>query len=96
MTQLQSKQHAHELIERMAPSQVAAVVSLLETMLDPVAHAMAHASPDDEPESEEERQSVAASQAWFKQHPGEGIPFSEILSEFGLAPEDSNKVREPA
>ena len=31
------KQHAHELIDRMAPGQVSAVVNLLEIMLDPLA-----------------------------------------------------------
>jgi len=30
------KQHAHELIDCMAPGQIAAVVSLLEVMLDPL------------------------------------------------------------
>jgi hypothetical protein len=34
---IDEKQHAHELIDRMAPGQVAAVVSLLEIMLDPLA-----------------------------------------------------------
>ncbi len=37
------KQQAHELIERLAPSQVSAVVSLLQAMLDPVARAIADA-----------------------------------------------------
>jgi hypothetical protein len=37
------KQQAHELIERLAPSQVSAVVGLLQAMLDPVARAIANA-----------------------------------------------------
>ena len=45
------KQHAHELIDRMAPGQVAAVVSLLEIMLDPLARTLASAPYDDEPVS---------------------------------------------
>jgi len=69
----------------MAASQVAAVVSLLETMLDPVSRAIANAPFDDEPESEEERQAVAASKAWMAEHPGEGIPEEDVLSEFGLS-----------
>ena len=79
-----SKQHAHELIDRMAPRQVSAVVNLLETMLetelDPVSHAIANAPIDDEPETEDERQAVAASKAWMEQHPGEGIPHEDILA----------------
>ena len=31
-----TKQHAHELIDRMAPGQVSAVVGLLKIILDPV------------------------------------------------------------
>jgi hypothetical protein len=84
----QIKQHAHELIDRMAPSQVYAVVGLLETMLDPVSRAIANAPFDDEPECEDERRSVAASKAWLKEHPGQGIPHEEILAEFGLSAED--------
>ena len=36
------RQQAHELIDRMAASQVYAVVGLLETMLDPVSRAIAN------------------------------------------------------
>jgi hypothetical protein len=37
MAPADDRQHAHELIDRMAPGQVAAVVGLLEIMLDPLA-----------------------------------------------------------
>ena len=84
----QTKEKAHELIERIAPSQLSAVVGLLETMLDPVSRAIANAPIDDEPESEDERQAVAASKAWMAQHPGEGIPHEDILAEFGLSGDD--------
>jgi len=82
------RQQAHELIDRMAPSQVYAVVGLLETMLDPVSRAIANAPFDDEPETEEERQAVAASKTWMTEHPGQGIRHEEILNEFGLTAED--------
>jgi hypothetical protein len=82
------RQQAHELIDRMAPSQVFAVVGLLQTMLDPVSRAIANAPFDDEPETENERQAVAASKAWMAEHPGQGIPHDEILAEFGLASQD--------
>jgi hypothetical protein len=82
------RQQAHELIDRMAPSQIYAVVGLLETMLDPVSRAIANAPFDDEPETEEERKAVAVSKAWMAEHPGQGIPHEEILAEFGLAAED--------
>jgi hypothetical protein len=43
------KQQVHELIDRLAPTQVAAVRGLLEAMLDPIARAIADAPIDDEP-----------------------------------------------
>ena len=82
------KQHAHELIERLAPSQVPAVVGMLEALLDPVSHAIADAPVDDERETEGERQAVAQSKAWFKQRGGRGIPHEEVLADFGLTPDD--------
>ena len=91
MPYAQTKEQAHELIERMAPSQVSAVVGLLESMLDPVSRAIANAPEDDEPESEEERRAVAASKAWFAQSPGDGIPLEEMLAEFGVSAEDHKR-----
>ncbi len=88
MSYSRTKEQAHELIERMAPSQVSAVVGLLETMLDPVSRAIANAPTDDEPESEAERQAVSASKAWLAQHPGEGISHEDIVDEFGRSAED--------
>ncbi|MEO8727701.1 MAG: hypothetical protein ABI383_16435 [Acidobacteriaceae bacterium] len=82
------KQQAHELIERMAPSQVSAVVRLLETMLDPVSRAIANAPFDDEQETEGERQVVAASKAWLEQNPDQAIAHEDILAEFGLSSKD--------
>lgn len=91
MSYAHTKEHAHELIDRMAPSQVSAVVGLLETMLDPVSLAIANAPFDDELESEEERRAVAASKAWMAQHPGQGIPHEDVVAEFGLSTEDPKR-----
>lgn len=82
-----TKEQAHELIERMASSQISAVVGLLETMLDPVSRAIANAPFDDEPESEGERRAVAESKAWLAQHPGQTISHAEMMAEFGLLEE---------
>ena len=88
MPHLHTREQAHELIDRMAPSQVSAVVGLLETMLDPVSRAIANAPVDDEPESEDERRAVAESKTWLAQNPDQGAPHEEILAEFGLSAED--------
>jgi hypothetical protein len=82
------KQHAHKLIDRLAPSQVSAMIGLIETMLDPVSRAIANAPIDDELETERERNAVAASKAWIAEHPGQGITHEEILAEFDLSTED--------
>jgi hypothetical protein len=86
-----TKEHAHQLIERLAPRQVTAVVGLLEAMLDPLSLAIANAPVDDEPESEQERQAVAESKAWFEQHGGQGISHEEVLADFGLTQSNFKK-----
>jgi hypothetical protein len=84
------KQQAHELIERMTIGQVSAVVGLLEAMLDPVSRAMANAPWEDEIISEEETRAVAASREWLKHN--EPIPNEEVLAEYGLTPEDFERM----
>jgi hypothetical protein len=84
------KQQAHELIELMAPGQVAAVVALLEIMLNPLARTHASAPYEDELISEAETRSVAASREWLKHN--EGIPTKDVLAEFGLSIEDFERM----
>ena len=83
-----NKEHAHELIERLGPVQLTAVVGLLEAMLDPVALAIANAPVDYEPESDLERSKVRDSKAWFEQSGQKPISHEEVLSDFGLTPND--------
>ena len=87
---LHEKQQAHELIERLAPGQVSAVVHLLAVMTDPVARSLAHAPIDDEPISEEEIRAVEASKEWLKDHAP--IPHEEVLAEFGLTLKDFERM----
>ncbi len=84
------KQHAHELIDRMAPGQVSAVIGLLEIILDPLARTLASAPYDDEPVSEEEAREVEAAKASLAR--GEGVPHEEVLAEFGLTSEDFERM----
>ncbi len=84
------KEHAHELIERLAPGQTSAVVHLLEVMTDQVAHSPAHAPEDDESVSEDEAREIAAARASLDR--GEGIPHKQVLAEFGLTPEDFERM----
>ncbi|MGO8986178.1 MAG: hypothetical protein ACLPHI_23410 [Terriglobales bacterium] len=84
------KQHAHELIDRMAPGQVSAVVGLLEIILDPFARTLASAPYDDEPVSEEEAREVEVAKASLAR--GEGVPHDKVLAEFGLTSEDFERM----
>ena len=54
-----TRQHVHELIDRLRSSQLVAVAGLLEAMLDPVSRAIANAPPDDEPVADEDRRRSA-------------------------------------
>jgi len=90
------KQQAHELIERISTTQASAVVILINSMLDPVDRAIANAPIDDEPETDAERQAVAASKAWMAEHPGEGIPFDDLLSDFGISAEELRRSQDAA
>ena len=80
------KHQAHELIDRLPPAQLAAVARLLKAMLDPVSLAISNAPVDDEPETDEERRAVAEAKEWLQLHPG--IPFEEVLADFGFTVSD--------
>jgi hypothetical protein len=83
---MNEKQQAHELIERLAPSQISAVLHLLAVMTDPVARSLANAPVDDEPVTEEEAREIVSARASLDR--GEGIPHEKVLAEFGLTLED--------
>jgi hypothetical protein len=84
------KQQAHELIERLPPTQLSAVVVLLEAMLDPFARALANAPIDDELVTPEEEEALAEAREWSKHN--KAIPHEEVLAEFGLSPEDFERM----
>ena len=86
MARTNEKQQAHDLIERLAPSQISAVIHLLEVMTDPVARSLANAPVDDEPVTEQEASEIAAARASLDC--GEGVPNQQLLAEFGLTSED--------
>jgi len=90
MAPANEKQHAHDLIERLAPGQVSAVVRLLEVIADPLARSLANAPVEDEPISEEEVRAVEASKEWLRDHAP--IPHEQVLAEFGLSLEDFERM----
>jgi hypothetical protein len=90
-----SKEHAHELIERLAPSQVSAVIGMLEALLDPVSRAIANAPIDDELLTAEEEKALGEAREWLKHN--NGIPHEQVLAELGISQEeiDQFKFEEP-
>jgi hypothetical protein len=87
------KQHAHELIERLAPSQVPAAVGMLERLLDPVARAIANAAIDDEPLTADDERALAQASDWSKHN--KSTPQEEFLAELGITQEEVDNYREP-
>jgi hypothetical protein len=88
-----NKEHAHELIERLAPSQVSAVIGILEALLDPVSRAIANAPIDDEPVTAEEEKALAEARDWLKHN--KSIPHEQILADLGVTPEEIDNFSEP-
>jgi len=85
-----TRQHAHELIDRMPEVQLSALVGLLETIVDPVSAALCNAPIEDEEISEEEERAVAEAREWLKHN--KPIPHEEVLAEFGLTAEDFEEM----
>jgi hypothetical protein len=77
-----SKKHAHDLIDRLPPTQLSAVVRLLEVMIDPVARSLAQAAIEEEPVSPEEAAALDEARASLDR--GEGVSHDEVLREFGI------------
>jgi hypothetical protein len=75
-----TREHAHELIERLPPMQLSAVVGLLEAMLDPFS--LANAPVEEEEITPETAAAIDRARASLAR--GEGIPHEEILREFGI------------
>lgn len=81
-----TREHAHELIDRMPEAQLSALVGLLETIVD--------SSLEDEEIGEEEAQAVARSKEWFKHN--QGIPLGDVATELGFTMEQVRNHKKPA
>ena len=77
-----TRQHVHDLIDRLPPAQLAAVAGLLESILER------------EEISQGEEQAVDEAKQWLREHGGKGIPHEEVLAEFGLTMEDFRRMGE--
>jgi hypothetical protein len=77
-----TRQHVHELIDRLPPAQLTAVAELLESMLDR------------EETGEAEERAVEEARQWLRENGGKGIPHEEVLAEFGLTLDDFRRMGE--
>jgi hypothetical protein len=79
-----TRQHAHQLIDRLPEMQLSGLVQFLETIVDPVAAALQNAPYDDEPETEAEKLAVDEARDWLNNNGGKGIPHAEAMRRLGL------------
>ena len=80
----ETRQHAHQLIDRLPESQLMALVGLLETIVDPVTAALRAAPLDDEEETDEERTAVAEARRSLERNGGRGMAHEEAMRRLGL------------
>ncbi len=80
----ETRQLAHELIDRLPELQLLSLVRFLETIVDPVAVALRNAPIEDEEISQQEDQGVADAREWLKRNGGKGIPHAEAMRKLGL------------
>ena len=74
------KQHAVELLDRLGPGQLAAIVHLLESFL----------AEDSDTLSDAERKAISEADQWLKHN--QPIPHEQVLAEFGLTMADWDKM----
>lgn len=77
------KEHAHQTLDQVDPSQLAAVAHLLEVLTDPVSRSLANAPFDTEPISAAEAAELDEAHAAIQR--GEGIAHEDMLREYGIS-----------
>ena len=77
------KEHAHQMLDQLDASQLAAVAHLLEVLTDPLARALANAPFDTEPVSAAEAAELDEAHAAIQR--GEGIAHEDMLREYGIS-----------
>jgi len=84
------REHAQQLLDQLAPDQVAAVVHLMEVMLDPLSRKLASAPPEDEEIDAEEERAAAEAREWLKHN--RPIPHEDLLAHLGLTMADFERM----
>jgi hypothetical protein len=76
-----TREHLHELVDRLDARQLSRAGELLEAMTDPVTRSLGNAPVETEPISEEE--AAALDEAHRSIARGDGVSHEEIRREFG-------------
>jgi hypothetical protein len=76
-------EHAHQMLDQLDPTQLAAVTHLLEVLTDPVSRSLANAPFDAEPISAAEAAELDEAHAAIQR--GEGITHEDMLREYGIS-----------
>jgi hypothetical protein len=79
-----TRQLAHDLIDRLPETQLFGLVRFLETIVDPVAAALSSAPVEDEEISEEEERAVAEARESLERNGGRGIAHTEAMRRLAL------------
>ncbi len=84
------REHAQQLLNHLAPDQIAAVVHVMEVMLDPLSRKLANAPVEDEEIGEAEENAVAEAREWLRHN--KPISHEEVLADFGLSMDDFERM----
>lgn len=79
-----TREHAHELIDRLPDAQVDGLVRFLEAIVDPAEAALRAAAFEDEELSAEEEEAVTEAHQWLRDSGGKGISHDEAMRRLGL------------
>ena len=79
-----TRQHAHELIDRLPETQISTVVGFLESIVDPDKATLQNAPFDDEPETDAERVAVTQARISLQKNGGKGDPHNDAMRRLGL------------
>jgi len=79
-----TRELAHQLIDRLPETQLSGLVQFLETIVDPVTSALRNAPIDDEPETDEDKIAAAEARDWLRKNGDRGIRHAEAMRRLGL------------
>jgi len=87
-----TRQHVHELIDRLPEPQIAGLERFLESIINPMPFSLRDAPLDDEDLDEEDVLSLRASEEYFR-NGGTGIPFEEVVADLGFTMEQIREAK---